>query len=53
MDALTLDPNRTALLIADFYAEFMGSLPHAVSRDCIGKAVAVREAARRSGMLVC
>jgi len=53
METLTLDPARTALLIADFYGQFMGSLPHAVARDCIGKTVAVREAARCSGMLVC
>ena len=31
MADLSLDRNTTALLIADFYAEMMGSLPHAVA----------------------
>jgi nicotinamidase-related amidase len=53
MTALTLEPARTALLIADFYAEFMGSLPHAVTRDCIGKTVTLRAHARWRGCLVC
>jgi len=53
MDSLTLDCRHTALLIADFYAQFMSTLPHAVSRDCVGKTVALREQARESGLLIC
>jgi hypothetical protein len=34
---IDLDKRRTALLIADFYADMMGTLPHAVSRDCISR----------------
>lgn len=50
---LHLDQPRTALLVADFYTEFMGALPHSIARDCIGRAVALLDQARRSGILVC
>ena len=50
---ITLDRQRTALLIADFYAEQMGKLPHAVSRRCLEKTLALRQAARTAGILVC
>ncbi len=53
MSAPTLDHAHTALLVADFYAEFMGSLPHSVSRDCVAKTVALLNHARRAGLLVC
>jgi nicotinamidase-related amidase len=53
MSELELDNRRTALLVADFYAQFMGSLPHAVSRNCIGKTVELLGQARTSGLLVC
>ncbi len=53
MSTPTLDHARTALLVADFYAEFMGSLPHSVSRDCVAKTVALLDHARRAGILVC
>jgi nicotinamidase-related amidase len=53
MSEPTLDHAHTALLVADFYAEFMGSLPHSVSRDCVAKAVALLAQARRAGVLVC
>ncbi len=45
--------NHTALLIADFYTNPMGKLPHAVSRKCVEKTAALREAARAAGMLIC
>ena len=35
MAALTLDHQHTALLIADFYATFMSTLPHAVDRQVV------------------
>jgi hypothetical protein len=35
MATLTLDRQHTALLIADFYAAFMGTLPHAVDRQVV------------------
>src|SRR5262245_41994282 len=53
MPDITLDKRRTALLIADFYAEQMGKLPHAVGRQCLEKTLALRQAARAAGLLVC
>ena len=52
MADIKLERGHTALLIADFYAEAMGKLEHSLSRDCTGKAVAVREAARKAGLPV-
>ena len=43
----------TALLIADFYAEAMGTLPHAVGRGVVGRTAALQGAARDAGMMVC
>ena len=53
MPDITLDKRHTALLIADFYANMMGSLPHAVERKCIEKTQALQQAARRAPILVC
>ena len=53
MATLTLDTTKTALLIADFYAEVMGSLPHAVDRRVVEKTQALQQAARTAGILVC
>ena len=53
MADITLYKQHTALLIADFYAEQMGKLPHAVGRRCLEKTLALRQAARAAGMLVC
>lgn len=52
MADIKLERGHTALLIADFYAEAMGTLEHALSRGCTEKAVAVREAARKAGLPV-
>ncbi|MBI2315884.1 MAG: cysteine hydrolase [Betaproteobacteria bacterium] len=52
MAEITLEHRRTALLIADFYAEQMSKLEHARSRHCVEKTVAVREAARKAGLLI-
>jgi nicotinamidase-related amidase len=53
MADITLYKNHTALLIADFYADQMSKLPHAVNRKCVEKTLALRQAARAAGMLVC
>ena len=45
--------SHTALLIADFYGEQMSNLPHAITRNCVEKAVALRDAARHAGVLIC
>jgi len=50
---LALDLHHTALIIADFYADMMGKLAHAVNRDCIARTTGVQAAARRAGVLVC
>lgn len=53
MATLSLDRSKTALLIADFYAEVMSSLPHAVDRNVVEKTRALQAEARESGVLVC
>lgn len=53
MAGLVFDQARTALLIADFYAAMMDTIPHAVERDVVGKTVALRRAARDAGVMVC
>ena len=53
MADITLDKSTTALLIADFYADMMTSLPHAVDRNVVAKTRALQQAARRAGLLVC
>src|SRR5262245_8484694 len=53
MTDITLDTRATALLIADFYADQMSSLPHAVTRKCVENTMALQRAARRAGLLVC
>ena len=53
MADFSIDRSTTALLIADFYAEAMGTLPHAVERDVVQKTVELQAAAREAGMMVC
>ena len=53
MADITLNRNHTALLIADFYAEQMSKLPHAVNRKCVENTLALRQAARAAGILIC
>ncbi len=48
-----LDRNSTALLIADFYAEMMNTVAHAVDRGVVDKTRALQQAARDAGLLVC
>ena len=51
--ALSIDRATTALLIADFYAEMMDTLAHAVDRKVVDKTRALQQAAREAGLLVC
>ena len=53
MADLTLERGHTAVLIADFYADIMNTLPHATERSVVEKAVAVQAAAREAGVMVC
>jgi nicotinamidase-related amidase len=53
MAEFSLDLSKTALLMGDFYADMMRTLPHAVERKVLEKAQTVLKAARESGILVC
>ena len=53
MPDITLDKQHTAVLIADFYAETMNTLPHATGRGVVWKAAAVQAAARKAGVMLC
>ena len=53
MSDITLERGHTAVLIADFYAEIMNTLPHATGRGVVEKAAAVQAAARKAGVMVC
>ena len=53
MPALTLDHQHTALLIADFYAAFMSTLPHAVDRQVVERTQRLQHVAREAGIFLC
>src|SRR5262245_15094156 len=53
MAGISLDKRKTVLLIADFYANQMGVLPHPLSRQGVEKTQALLQAARAAGVLVC
>ncbi|MDE2844146.1 MAG: cysteine hydrolase [Chloroflexota bacterium] len=53
MAEITLDKSTTALLIADFYAEMMNSIPHAIERGVVARTQALQQAARNAGIMVC
>ncbi len=53
MADVILDKSTTALLIADFYAEMMNTIPHAVERGVVEKTRALQQAARDAGIMVC
>lgn len=53
MANITLDKSRTALLIADFYAEMMNTIPHAIERGVVGKTQELQQVARDAGIMVC
>jgi nicotinamidase-related amidase len=53
MPDITLTRGHTAVLIADFYAEMMDTLPHATERGVVDETVAVQAAARKANVMVC
>lgn len=53
MATLTLDRQHTALLIADFYAAFMSTLPHAVDRQVVERTQRLQHVAREAGIFLC
>ncbi len=53
MAEVVLDKATTALLIADFYAEMMNSIPHAIDRGVVEKTRALQQASRAAGIMVC
>lgn len=53
MPELIPDHRKTALLIADFYGDIMGTLLHATDRDVISNTMILQRAARDAGLLVC
>ena len=53
MPDIALNKSTTALLIADFYAEMMNTLPHAIERGVVAKTQALQQAAREAGLLIC
>ena len=53
MATLTLDRQHTALLIADFYAAFMSTLPHAVDRQVVEHTQRLQHVARQAGIFLC
>jgi nicotinamidase-related amidase len=53
MVSLSLDRQHTALLIADFYAAIMSTIPHAVNRQVVEKTQRLQRVAREAGLFVC
>ena len=53
MAEVVLDKGTTALLIADFYAEMMNTIPHAIERGVVEKTRTLQQAARDAGVMVC
>ena len=45
--------SSTALIIADFYKDMMGTIPHSIERNVLGNTQKLQKAARQSGMLIC
>ena len=53
MMSIPFDRQHTALLIADFYAAMMGTIPHAVDRHVVEKTQRLQRASREAGLFVC
>jgi nicotinamidase-related amidase len=53
MSTISLDRQHTALLIADFYAAILSTLPHATDRQVVEKTQRLQGAARQAGLFVC
>ena len=45
--------SSTALIIADFYKDMMGTIPHSIERNVLSNTQELQKAARQSGMLIC
>ena len=53
MATVSLNRQHTALLIADFYAAMMSTIPHAVDRQVVEKTQRLQSAAREAGLFMC
>ena len=53
MATFSLERQHTALLIADFYAAILTTLPHAVDRQVVESTQRLQRAAREAGLFVC
>ena len=53
MAAVALDRQHTALLIADFYADVLLTLPHAVDRQVVEHTQRLQRVARQAQLFVC
>ena len=45
--------SSTSLIIADFYKDMMGTIPHSIERNVLDNTQKLQKAARQSGMLIC
>ena len=45
--------DSTALIIADFYKDMMGTIAHSIERNVLSNTQELQKAARQSGMLIC
>ena len=52
MAELTLDKNKTAVIIANFYGGGLDNAPHARDRKVVENVVSLQAAARREGLLI-
>ena len=53
MPEITFQRGHTSILIADFYADIMDTLPHANGRGVVPKASALQSVARDAGVMLC
>ena len=53
MPEITFQRGHTSILIADFYADIMDTLPHATGRGVVQKASSLQSVARDAGVMLC
>ena len=53
MPEITFQRGHTSILIADFYADIMDTLPHATGRGVVQKASVLQSVARDAGVMLC
>ena len=53
MTEITFQRGHTSILIADFYADIMDTLPHATGRGVVQKASSLQSVARDAGVMLC